>query len=87
MNDCQDDNVSLKLKVADLEGQLSDELSSRQASYAQQMESVKAALHQQFLDQKVKHEMALHSEREAHHALKMTCAQLEERLYVSRETI
>jgi len=56
-------------------------------SYSSTVELLKSQLQQNFLDQKLKYEEAMHSSREATHNANLQSAQLEERLLVARDTI
>ena len=56
IDELKDENVTLKLKVADIEGDMLEERESKQVRYDITLETVKSQLQEQYLDQKVRME-------------------------------
>ena len=56
IDELKDENVTLKLRVADIEGDLLEERETKQVRYDVTLETIKSQLQEQYLDQKVRME-------------------------------
>ena len=60
----KDENVTLKLKISDLEGDILDERLAKQVKLDMNVDCFRNQLHEQFLSEKVKFEENLMSEKQ-----------------------
>lgn len=85
IDELKDENVTLKLKVADIEGDLLEERETKQVRYDITLETVKSQLQEQYLDQKVRMEEDLIGHKESNYRLKVDLQGLEERNSVLKQ--
>ena len=87
LDQAQDEVVTLKLKLSDLESELIDERHSKRINYDVTLEGIKASVQEQVIDQKMRFEEQLIKEKEISHKLKVQIQGLEERVTILREQV
>ena len=83
----QDENVTLKLKVADLETELIDEKHQKRISYDVTLEGIKASVQEQMIDQKMRFEEQIIKEKEIAHKQAIHIQGLEERITILKDQV
>lgn len=81
----QDENVTLKLKISDMESDLIDERHKKKINYDVTLESIKASVQEQVIDQKVSYEERLLASKEECHKYRVHIQGLEERMVILKE--
>lgn len=64
LDDLKDENVTLKLKISEMESDILEERQAKQMKYDINIDMFKSQLHEQVLDQKVKFEEEILKEKE-----------------------
>jgi hypothetical protein len=83
----QDEIVTLKLKVADLESEIVDEKHKKRLNYDVTIESIKSSVQEQVLDQKVHYEEMLFKEKETGHQHRVHIQGLEEKVVFLKDQV
>ena len=71
IDELKDENITLKLRLSDLEGDILEERQSKQLKYDMSVDAMRASMQEQILEQKVKFEENLMGEKERNYKLKI----------------
>lgn len=87
IDELKDENVTLKLRLSDLEGDILEERQSKQLKYDMSVDAMRASMQDQILEQKVKFEENLMGEKERNYKLKIEIQGLNERNQLLKDQI
>lgn len=71
VDDLKDENITLKLRVSELESEILDEKNSKQMKYDLTLDSLKSQVQEQYLEQKVRFEEEIMVQKESNYKQKI----------------
>ena len=87
LDDLKDENVTLKLKISEMESDILEERQAKQMKYDINIDMFKSQLHEQVLDQKVKFEEEILKEKEKGYKRQVEIQGLNERNQLLKEQL
>ena len=71
IDDLRDENITLKLRVSELESEILDEKNSKQMKYDLTLDTLKSQVQEQYLEQKVRFEEEIMVQKESNYKYKI----------------